>query len=73
MTELELLNEINSNLRNLLFIMASEALPEERKYVFLKNMKFTSAEISRITGIPERTVRDKWSAKSSEDKNVKKK
>jgi hypothetical protein len=71
MTDTELLHEINRSIRGLLVLVANETLPEDRRYGFFKSMSFTSGEISRVTGIPESTIRTRWNGKHLEGQNGK--
>lgn len=64
MTDTDILQEINQNIKKLLGIMATQGMSDEKKIKALQSMNFNSREITEITGIPEATVRAKWSRKS---------
>lgn len=65
MNELEILNEINSNIKKLLGVFATQGMGDEKKIALLKNMGFNSSEISHMTGIPDGTIRGKWKKKKT--------
>lgn len=71
MTELKLLEEINTNIRKLLGVTATQSLSDEKKILVLQSMGFSSPEISSMTGIPEPTVRKKWKGKTKKQDNGK--
>ena len=58
--ERELLEEISSDLKKLLGVIATQGMSDEKKIVTLQKMGFNSTKISEMTGIPEPTVRKKW-------------
>ena len=60
MSELELLNEINENLKKLIALTATQDMPDDKKINTLQAMGFNSVQISRETGIPISTVKAKW-------------
>jgi hypothetical protein len=60
LTELDLLTELNANVKKLLAIVATQGADDARKIIMLQKMGYTSTQISEMSGIPERTVRDKW-------------
>lgn len=70
MTERELLEEINGNIKKMLGVIATQSMGDDKKIVTLQRMGFNSTQISEMTGIPEPTVRKKWvsKAKKSNDK-----
>jgi DNA-directed RNA polymerase specialized sigma24 family protein len=63
MTERELLEEISSDIKKLLGVVATQGMSDEKKIITLQKMKFNSSQISEMTGIPEPTVRKKWISK----------
>lgn len=67
MNELELLTEINENIKKMLGIVATQAMDDTKKIITLQKMGFNSTQISEITSIPVPTVKAKWL------KNIKKK
>lgn len=60
MTEIELLHEMNRNIKKLLGVTATQGMSDDTKIKTLQNMGFNSREINEITGIPISTVKDKW-------------
>ena len=60
MTEIELLQEINSNLKRLTAVMTTQGFADEKKILTMQRMGFNSTEISEMTGIPVPTVKAKW-------------
>ncbi len=69
MTELELLQEINENIKRLLGAISTQGMNDEKKILTLQNMGFNSKQISEMSGIPWSTVKSKW--KSNKNKKVK--
>lgn len=68
MNEIELLQEINNNIKKLLGVMAVQGMSDDKKIITLQNMDFNSREISEITGIPIPTVKAKWNKKRQNKK-----
>jgi hypothetical protein len=60
MTELEILQEMNSNIKKLLGITVVQGFDESKKIRVLQGLGFNSREISELTGVPISTVKDKW-------------
>ncbi len=60
-SEKELLFEINENLKRLIAVVSTQGLDDETKIKMLTSMKYSSYDISEMTGIPARSIRRKTS------------
>lgn len=63
LSEKQLLEEINSNVKKLISVIAVQGLDDGKKIKILSNMGYSSFEIEEITGIPAATVRGKKNKK----------
>jgi hypothetical protein len=62
--ELEILTEINENIKKLLAISAIQGKTPEDKLKILHGMGYNSFEIGELTGIPASSVRAKTNKKA---------
>jgi len=60
MNEIELLTQLNENIKKLLGVTATQGMDDTKKIRTLQGMGFNSREIHEITGIPIPTVKAKW-------------
>lgn len=63
-TEIELLREINENIKRLTAVLTTQGLSDEKKILSMQKMGFNSTQISEMTGIPIPTVKAKWLKKT---------
>lgn len=63
MNELELLQEINDNVKKLVGVISTQGMGDDKKILTLQKMGFNSTQISEMTGIPVPTVKSKWMKK----------
>ncbi len=60
MSELELLQEINDNIKRLSAVITVQSFDDTKKILTLQKLGYNSTQISDITGIPVATVKAKW-------------
>lgn len=58
--EIEILEEINENIKRIGAVITTQGLPDEKKILTMQKMGFNSTQISEMTGIPIPTVKAKW-------------
>lgn len=69
MTDIELLEEINTNIKKLLGVIATQGMSDEKKIITLQSMDYNSTDIHKMTGIPLSTVKRKWVKNKKKGKN----